>query len=243
MAKLSVPAHVALRPWGVIEGPASSGGWQSQEQPSAGGCIEVSEPRHWDKGTSPPARPPRRNLSTHQRTWCFPHRHSRLGTGYHGRAGGGADSRELGAWWQEAGALGLQSQPRARGRGDSPPAQRSAKRSSPSSAWIRSFRLFLVAALFSTALNRVGWGCMREPRLAGCHSAETIILPGRSWQPLLTSDPEAEAERRWDYPWPLGALPGPQSKGTRNAEEAPTFPSLHSDISGDSLAASKARKR
>lgn len=39
---------------------------------------------------------------------------------------------------------------------DSPTAQRSAKRSSPSSAWIRSFRLFLVAALFNTALNK-GW--------------------------------------------------------------------------------------
>lgn len=42
---------------------------------------------------------------------------------------------------------------------------------------------------------------MREPRLAGCRSAETVILPGGSWQSLLTSDPEAEAER-WDCPWP-----------------------------------------
>lgn len=84
---------------------------------------------------------------------------------------------------------------------------------------------------------------MREPRLARCHSAETVILPGGSWQPLLTSDPEAEAERKWDYPWPLGALLASPSKGTRNAKEALAFPSLHSDISGDSLAASKARKR
>lgn len=48
---------------------------------------------------------------------------------------------------------------------DSPTAQRSAKRSSPSSAWIRSFRLFLVAALFNTALNK-GWaGGMSATRL------------------------------------------------------------------------------
>lgn len=40
---------------------------------------------------------------------------------------------------------------------NSPTAQRSANRSSPSSAWIRSFLLFLVAALFNTALNK-GWG-------------------------------------------------------------------------------------
>lgn len=38
--------------------------------------------------------------------------------------------------------------------GLSPTAQRSAKRSSPSSAWIRSLRLFLVAARFSTALSK-----------------------------------------------------------------------------------------
>lgn len=46
---------------------------------------------------------------------------------------------------------------------DSPTAQRSGNRSSPSSAWIRSFRLFFVAALFNTALNNGGERGRHEP--------------------------------------------------------------------------------
>lgn len=65
-----------------------------------------------------------------------------------GRAEGrsGPESWEA---WETGGQLGGLWTQR-----DSPTAQRSANRSSPSSAWIRSFRLFLLAALFNTALNR-----------------------------------------------------------------------------------------
>lgn len=74
---------------------------------------------------------------------------------------------------------------RRRTQTDSPTAQRSANRSSPSSAWIRSFRLFLVAALFNTALNKGGERGLHEPAPSspasglGCLSADhATICPG-----------------------------------------------------------------
>lgn len=80
-----------------------------------------------------------------------------------------------------------------RNQRDSPTAQRSANRSSPSSAWIRSFRLFLVAALFNTALNKG-----RGRGLPQGGGASQLSLRPSSWgSPILAPvGPSQSSEHR-----------------------------------------------
>lgn len=117
-----------------------------------------------DTGSTPAARFWARKLSAHQRAGGTSHPAIRRDTGEWAAGKEGGPSRA----GRKLGAPAMPSQedrPRPAGQtpAHSPTAQRSANRSSPSSAWIRSFRLFLAAALFSTALNKHGERGLREP--------------------------------------------------------------------------------
>lgn len=115
------------------------------------GTGQKGTSRSWTH--SPPTGQALKEICVHQRTLCFP---LARGAGAWLSWDRWAVSGEAAEGWpQELGSLGNALHPVA-GPTDAPAAQRSASRSSPSSAWIRSFRLFLLAALFNTALNR-GW--------------------------------------------------------------------------------------
>lgn len=134
-------------------------GQQSQEQPAGSQqCAELKEQEANKNSRSHACNPPQglapgRHLYTGRPpscrladtpTWGWP---TDLGWGDVGE--GGKEESQGGE--EGAGAHPTQHTPT-----DSPTAQRSAERPSPSSAWIRSFRLLLAAALFNTALGK---GC------------------------------------------------------------------------------------
>lgn len=217
--------HMQPFSWGAAQGCASTRGTAGPRAVRA--QLPYRSGGHWAARSvqglytqpTPTAWLRERKLSTHHRAEALdflPSGWTREGGKRGKEAGSRGDRQEA----RCASYIRYQDRPRTarRTRKDSPTAQRSANRSSPSSAWIRSFRLFLVAALFNTALNKGGGGACMSQHPAHRLQGGGVSAEGASiflGSPILAP----------------GAPLSLQSKGDKEFGGDATFPFLHDDVS------------